>query len=407
MSDLQSGTVIADLKSIVEQIGADGFAIDDEISKASQTYFSDNLTGLETIANDMISANKYFGIITNLGGSQEGALAPLFANVNCKKSADAPNYCFESIMRYDQGTDGNDESASLKNTIKYIAKTNEVNFYQDNSSSQTHQPIIRIMVPGSYSANSYPTVDSEGNSSYDPGYNFTSFMCDLTTINQLWHTGQWADLNTSCPNDGMYYVTQNTVSGLNLKGKLFPETANSYFVYGGMDVFRIANQPYAAAIPYGETPLNKDVYLCNPNSSDSKFACTADYTNTSLQKWVPNIVTAAILFDNAITPSTTLTSTSHFINDSEEKVVVNNGKANESCTLDLTDPVPASKTFTLDSNGSGIVALSLSNITDKISANGETDHYAITCTISGTITGSFVRYGDKLKLCFTAAGKIT
>ena len=115
--NLNSGTVVSDLETIVSNtpngIHADGLAFDDEISKANQLYFADNQAALATLAQNEVAQKKYFGIVTNLGGSQEGAIAPLFDNVTCQANANATDYCFESIMRYDGG-DGTPEQASLK-----------------------------------------------------------------------------------------------------------------------------------------------------------------------------------------------------------------------------------------------------------------------------------------------------
>ena len=105
-----------------------------------------SIKSLHQIHHLFYSQKKYFGIVTNLGGSQEGAIAPLFDNVTCQANANATDYCFESIMRYGGG-DGTPEQASLKYEMHYIAHINKVNFYNATPSTNTHQRIIRIKVP--------------------------------------------------------------------------------------------------------------------------------------------------------------------------------------------------------------------------------------------------------------------
>jgi hypothetical protein len=389
--DLEFGdaSIITDLENIVRDIHADGLAFDDEISSDKQTYFSENQAGLLTLANAEVSANKYFGIITNLGGNQEGAIARLFDWVNCKANPSATDYCFESIMRYDSG-----DNTSLGTEISYIANVNKVNFYKPQGTIN-QQRIIRFMFPVTYSADTYPTVDSSGASTFDPNYSYQSFICDMAQIANYWTLGSFSttQFDNDCPSGATYHIT--VPLDINSGGQLFSATDN--LVFGGVDFYRIVNKDYATQHfePRTRAMLDTDHYLCDPSQpADGPYACSANYRNTNLRKWVPNLDSAAPL----LLPMYDLSVTPHFVSDTEETFVIDNGIPNDACTLTLSGASTSS--FSLDTNGNATVPVTVAAPTRN--PQGETDVYDLVCQASGAITDqTTTRYGDQLELCFT------
>ena len=379
--NLNSGTVVSDLETIVSNtpngIHADGLAFDDEISKANQLYFADNQAALATLAQNEVAQKKYFGIVTNLGGSQEGAIAPLFDNVTCQANANATDYCFESIMRYDGG-DGTPEQASLKYEMHYIAHINKVNFYNATPSTNTHQRIIRIMLPVTYSGGSYPTIESDGSApNEDAGYSYQNFICDMSKITDYWLLGSLAPFTTDlCPANLTYYI--HSGADINSGGELFSAADN--LVFGGADFYRIVDADYATNKPEGGAPLSKDHYLCDPSGqSGNAFDCPSDYLNQNYTKWVPTTVLCAPLLSQNL-----FSIQSYDVSDTQKKFVITHGKPNETCRLSIPGGKASLSDFSLDSNGASTVSVSVSN--SSTTTHGQANSYSLSCSISGELT---------------------
>lgn len=430
-----ANNTIATLGDIVmNQIQADGLAFDYEPTVATVAVpNTDYIDGLKITADALVLDNKYFGIITNKG-KQENSIAPLFTDLSCKKYPTATNYCFESLMRYDAVTAYHDNATprtyynpyGLWSELAFIGHLDMSDYYQGNINT-LHQPIIRFMLPMSYSGSTYPVNTAKPQPSQpsaadnpDPdaaNYTYHSYICDLNRILYYLKTLNYNSYSALCPNtDNNYYTSQSSVTEdfAPLQAKLFRGSdtdsvpnANA-FVFGGFDAYRAVNAADAAdkLKEAGDPDLGLYHYICNRDSThtySTAFACQTSSLSTQNLNRLPNTDDFSLFLQaNAPLP---LTITPHFVNNTQETFVVTGGLPGDTCTL-TTNPGSSNTTptnVTLDSSGALTQPMTMSDVTANIQANGEQDTVAVTCNNSGQTTAAFTRYGDKAKLCFVGS----
>ena len=273
------------LESAQNWMQADGIAIDDEINKNSQTYFEDNQKELTKLGNKEVSNKKYFGIITGLDTTQgandrEGAIAPLFRGITC--DSDGTNYCFETVMIYDHPNSnypGSYVRTSLDNQLGFMYSLSSKNFLyaREPEDNYTNEPIIRIMLPLTYSVSAYPYIDKQtglisGETKKCSSY--SDFINDLFQTVEVWK-GKLNNTSPSC------YDYSNFKSYPAQPSRLFNNGSNAP-ILGGIDFYRIGTKEYASKYKQeGKGALMADHYLC---SDQQGFLCD---NNNQVTAWIP------------------------------------------------------------------------------------------------------------------------
>lgn len=431
-NQLYFGNTLTDLaKLVINTLKCDGIAFDYETSTADGSENTQYTNPLGIMATTLVADSKYFGIVTNTG-KQETSIAPVFHHIypGCKANPTATNYCFESIMRYDGGTSyrSNPEhnyynDYTLWSELAYIGHLATVSLYSGNNNT-SNQPIIRIMLPMSYSADSFPdnTPQPQPSQPSSPtnalpdttAYTYKNYICDLTRVVNYLKFMTYNDYSTDCPNTiSGYYTNENNIH-LNFAtqtSKLFAGASDSSnlnantFVFGGFDAYRAVNARDAANTlsEPNDTALGNYHYICNSDSThtySAAFACTTGLSSQN-QNRLPNTSDYSIFLKaNAPLP---LAITSHFVSDTEEAFVVTGGAPGDTCTITANPDSNGATPINITLNGSGALtqSLTMSDVSANIQANGEQDTVAVTCNNSGQASTTFTRYGDKAKICFT------
>jgi|GEM_PF-6907493 len=442
---------LPDLANIVygtDGMNADGLAFDYETSLPKDAVNQDYIEAVSKTAFEVIEHKKYFGIITNKG-KEENSIAPIFSPtrtvsgqtlLTCKTNPTATNYCFESLMRYDavysyksQTDDKYFGPYTLWSGLAFIGHLHMPDYYQGNNNT-LNQPIIRLMLPGSYSGYTFPVNTASADPSFPSrptvpdasDYTYHSFICDLTRITSYLRTLNFNSFTADCPASQTNYYTSSASIGLNFtpnSTKLFAGAASgalnaNTFVFGGFDSYRSVNafdaansltEKKTAKYPHRDPNIGDYHYVCHKAATVSynkAFACKTDLPSQQNQNRLPNTDDFSIFLKaNAPLP---LKITPHFVSDTQQAFVITGGQTNDTCTLtvnpDSGNATPTNITLT---NGAYTTTQTMSDVSASPLANGEQDSVALVCNNSGRATADFTRYGDKARLTFTNSASQT